>query len=57
MKIRKLILGFFNVNCYIVSCGNSCFIIDPGADFEYIDSCIKEEKLTLGFILNTHGHY
>jgi len=57
LKIRKLILGFFNVNCYIVSYNNFCFIIDPGADFEYIDSSIKEEKLTPGFILNTHGHY
>jgi len=40
-----------------VSCDNFCFIIDPGADFEYIDSSIKKEKLTPEFILNTHGHY
>lgn len=57
MKIRKLILGFFNVNCYIVSTDKLCFIIDPGADIESIESCLKEEKLTPGFILNTHGHY
>jgi len=57
LKIRKLILGLYSVNCYIVSTDNFCFIIDPGADFKSIDRCIKEESLTPGFILNTHGHY
>lgn len=61
MIVKKLILGFYNVNCYIVSLGdaheNSCFIIDPGADFKAITEYIFDEKLEPEFILNTHGHY
>ncbi len=57
MKVSKLILGFFNVNCYIVEINSSCFIIDPGADFIAIERFITKEKLKPEFILNTHGHY
>ncbi|MBN1299169.1 MAG: MBL fold metallo-hydrolase [Actinobacteria bacterium] len=57
MKVKKLILGYYNVNCYIVSAENACFIVDPGADFKSIDSYIIGEKLKPEFILNTHGHY
>jgi len=57
LKVRKLIIGFFSVNCYIVSTDKFSFIIDPGADFDSIDKCIKEEELTPGFVINTHGHY
>ena len=66
MKVKKLILGIYNVNCYIVtlennsdleSKPNSCFIIDPGADFKSIDPYISRENLHPEFILNTHGHF
>jgi len=57
MKVKKLTLGFYNVNCYIVSSRKACFIIDPGADFRSIDHYIKEEKINPEFIINTHGHY
>ena len=66
MKVKKLILGIYNVNCYIVtlennsdleSKPNSCFIIDPGADFKSIDAYISRENLHPEFILNTHGHF
>ena len=36
---------------------NSCFIIDPGADFKSIDAYIAGENLHPEFILNTHGHF
>ncbi len=57
MKVKKLILGYYNVNCYIVSSEDTCFIIDPGADFKSIDSYLLQENLRPEFILNTHGHY
>ncbi len=57
MKVKKLILGFFSVNCYIITTDKTCFIIDPGADFLIIDDFIKSEKIKPEFILNTHGHY
>jgi hydroxyacylglutathione hydrolase len=60
LKVKKLILGIYSVNCYIVTLEsklNSCFIIDPGADFKSIDSYIVQENLHPEFILNTHGHF
>jgi len=60
LKVKKLILGFYNVNCYVVTLEkkpNSCFIIDPGADFKSIDSYIAQESIVPEFILNTHGHF
>ncbi len=57
MKVKKIVLGFFSVNCYIVSFNDYSFIIDPGAEFKKIKSIIDSEKLNLSFIINTHGHY
>ena len=57
MKVKKLTLGFFSVNCYVVSTLNTCFIIDPGANPDTIESYIIDENLKPSFIINTHGHY
>jgi hydroxyacylglutathione hydrolase len=66
LKIKKLILGVYSVNCYIVTLESSatleskpnyCFIIDPGADFKSIDAYLTGENLRPEFILNTHGHF
>ena len=60
MKVKKLILGVYSVNSYIISLekkAKSCFIIDPGADFKSIAAYIAEENLHPEFILNTHGHF
>ncbi|OQA21600.1 MAG: putative metallo-hydrolase [Actinobacteria bacterium ADurb.Bin346] len=61
MKVKKLILGFYSVNCYVVTlqAGDEdfCFIIDPGADFNSIKEYLTSEKIYPEFILNSHGHY
>ncbi len=58
MKVKKLILGFFSVNCYILQFNSDeCIIIDPGADYESIRDYLESNKLSPLFILNTHGHY
>jgi len=61
LKVKKLILGFYSVNCYIVPLESghedSCFIIDPGADFNSIKDYLLREKIYPEFILNSHGHY
>jgi hydroxyacylglutathione hydrolase len=57
VKVKKLILGYYNVNCYIVYSPDICFIIDPGADFASIEKYLEQEQLKVDFILNTHGHY
>jgi len=50
-------LGFFKVNCYILSLDRVNIIIDPGADFDIIQKNLKEDNIKPDFILNTHGHY
>ena len=56
MKVKKLVLGSFAVNCYVVTTEETSFIIDPGADFSIIDDFLKSEQISPEFILNTHGH-
>jgi len=57
MKIKKFVLKFLDVNCYLVSYKNFNFLIDPGSEFKRIREYIVKNNLKLDFILNTHGHY
>jgi hydroxyacylglutathione hydrolase len=58
MKIKKLVVGPLQANCYVVwdKDGGSAAIIDPGGDSEEIVSVIEEEKLKPVVLINTHGH-
>jgi len=46
------------VCCYIVGCTKTgkCAVIDPGGDEELILAEVKRAKLTIEYILATHGH-
>ncbi|MCL4378557.1 MAG: MBL fold metallo-hydrolase [Actinobacteria bacterium] len=57
MEIKKFILQFLGVNCYLVNYKNKYFLIDPGSEFEKIKEYILNHEIKLEFILNTHGHY
>lgn len=54
MKIEKLILGELEENCYILTKGNNCLIIDPGDEFEKIKEKIGTKKV-VGCLI-THFH-
>jgi len=62
MKVQMFIVGTLSTNCYILICENTkeAIIIDPGfnSNFEKekIQRFIEQKKLTLKFIVNTHGH-
>lgn len=56
MHIQRLALGMFQANCYVVSEGDSCFIVDPGEKADQIKEYLNEHDLTPKFILLTHGH-
>jgi hydroxyacylglutathione hydrolase len=63
MRVQAFIVGVLATNCYIVNCretGNAV-IIDPGfdstAEATQIFRYVEEEKLTIKFVLNTHGHW
>jgi glyoxylase-like metal-dependent hydrolase (beta-lactamase superfamily II) len=57
MEIKKFVLKFFDVNCYLVKYKNRSFLIDPGSEFKRIKEYILKNNIKLDFILNTHGHY
>lgn len=54
MNIKKVIVGELETNCYILEQGNSCIVIDPGAEPLKIEQEIN--KKIIGIII-THNHY
>jgi len=55
MNIEKIEVGYLKTNCYIISKGNDCLIIDPGDEFEKIIS--KIGNLNVIGIIITHYHF
>ena len=58
MIIRRVIVGPFATNCYIVGSEEARvgMIIDPGADGRRIMSSVNELRLDIKLIVLTHGH-
>ncbi len=56
MEIIKIPVGTYQANCYILKKDNEVVCIDPGANFEKIDSNINENDKVLAVLL-THGHF
>ena len=58
MKLEVLVVGMFEVNCYLLwdETSNSGIIIDPGDEEERIISRIEELGFKPKAILLTHGH-
>lgn len=54
MKIKKLVLGPLETNCYILEEKNEAVIIDPAAEPEKIFSSLSTPNLT--YIICTHAH-
>ena len=55
MNVRKLTLGLYQTNTYILSNGTEAVVIDPGYEPDTILDAL--EGLTLKAILLTHGHF
>ncbi|MBI2860123.1 MAG: MBL fold metallo-hydrolase [Chloroflexi bacterium] len=57
MKLKRIVVGAYASNCYIVRAeSGDCIIIDPGAEAEQIIETIREVRLTARAIVLTHGH-
>lgn len=58
MKIKSLVAGPIGVNCYIVYDENTLegIVIDPGGNAADIIKAVKDDKLTVKYVVNTHGH-
>ncbi|MBR4308212.1 MAG: MBL fold metallo-hydrolase [Oscillospiraceae bacterium] len=58
MKLVTLVLGDYQVNCYLVSDDSGkTVIIDPGYEAEKILRVVKEKELQIEAIFLTHGHF
>lgn len=57
MKWTQIPLGPLQTNCYIVSDGQNCLIIDPGEEPQKIIQYIQTKKLKPLAILLTHAHF
>lgn len=55
MNVKTLALGDYQTNCYIVTEGEHCLLIDPGYESPRLLSALK--GLTVEAILLTHGHF
>ncbi len=58
MHIYKFTVGNFAVNNYLVhpEDSNQALLIDAGEDPEPVLNTIRQKKLTLLYLINTHGH-
>lgn len=54
MKIKQLVVGELDENCYILEKDGKYLVIDPGDEFDKINAEIKGE---LEEILVTHNHF
>lgn len=59
MILKALEVGPIMANCYIIGCEKTktAAVIDPGDEADRILMQLAEEKLTLKYIINTHGHF
>ena len=55
MEINRVIVGDLFTNCYILSIGNKCIVIDPGDEYNKIKKIIGNKKV-VGVII-THYHF
>lgn len=59
MVFQHLTVGPLMVNCYVLGdeVSGEAVVIDPGGDALIIFSVLKNNGLTLKYIINTHGHF
>ncbi len=59
MILKTLAVGPIMANCYIIGCDETrhAAVIDPGDEPDRILKALAEDKLTVKYILNTHGHF
>jgi hydroxyacylglutathione hydrolase len=54
MEFERVIVGALFTNCYVLKCGDSGIIIDPGDEADMIMEEVRDLKIEM--ILLTHNH-
>ncbi|MCP4688891.1 MAG: MBL fold metallo-hydrolase [Desulfobacterales bacterium] len=59
MIIKRLTVGPIQANCFILGCEETgvAAVIDPGDEADRILMTLAEDKLTVKYIIDTHGHF
>ena len=59
MKVKVLCVGPIGTNCYILEDEETglAAVIDPGDEADKILKALREDDVTVEYILLTHGHY
>lgn len=59
MILKEMPVGPIMANCFILGCEDTrqAAVIDPGDEADRILMALAENKLTLKYIINTHGHF
>lgn len=59
MILQSLVVGPIMANCFIIGCEKTrkAAVIDPGDESSRILMKLAEHKLTVEYIINTHGHF
>jgi glyoxylase-like metal-dependent hydrolase (beta-lactamase superfamily II) len=58
MKIRMMVVGPIQTNCYLVydEASKEAMVVDPGFEGEKILQAVRENGLTVKYVVNTHAH-
>lgn len=56
MQIKRLIVGEFSTNCYLLESGGELGVVDPGGEAGRILGAVKSTEAELKYIINTHYH-
>ncbi len=58
MKVKKLVVGIFEANCYILwdEKDKEAIIVDPGEEGERIIEVVRKNSLKIRSVVNTHIH-
>ena len=56
--LKKIVMGPLATNCYLLGCVKTgeAAVIDPAEESNILLDLIDNNKLTLKYIINTHGH-
>lgn len=55
MIVDRVIVGDYQTNCYILSIGQDCLVIDPGDEYDKIKNRISNKNVLA--VLLTHRHF
>jgi hydroxyacylglutathione hydrolase len=55
VKLRKVVVGVLETNCWIVSAGGEALVVDPGDEPERVLAATAGQRVTA--ILLTHAHF